>query len=243
MKALITCAGMGTRLGILTEKTNKTLLKLNGKMIIEVILDILDRYNIKNKDTVVIGGHAYNKVEEVLKDKVNLIYNPFYQISGILCSIWFARGYLEQEEFVFITGDSIFHPSILELCIEKDGDIVVCVDKKKCDAEDSKVIIKNEEIIDLGKNIAPHKATGEFIGMLKVSKNASKAFFKEVDLILKETRLNSYVSDLLLRLKNKGIRLLPVYTQNYPRIEIDYPKDLEIGKEIYTEHIKPILYP
>lgn len=231
MKGLITCAGMGTRLGLLTEKNNKTLLKINGKSIIEVILDTFNRYGIK--DVVVVTGHSYDKVEGLLKNKVKFAYNPFYQISGILCSIWFSRRFLEGSDFIFVTGDSVFHPRVLELCMKTSGDIVMCIEKKKCDAEDSKVVIKNGKITDIGKNISVKDAVGEFTGMLKVSAKASKVFFQELDLILKETRLNAYVADLLLRLKDKGIKLVPVYTESHTRVEIDYPEDLEAAKKLY----------
>ena len=237
MKALITCAGMGTRLGLLTENNNKALLELSeGKSILDVMLNILDKQGIEEK--VVVTGHYFDKVEGALKGQATTVYNPFYQVSGILCSIWFARQYLEGEEFIFVTCDSIFHPSVLKQCIESKGDITVCIDKKTCDAEDSKVIIQDDGILNIGKDIPVNEASGEFIGMLKFSAEASKAFFDEVDMILKESKLNFYVADVLLRLKDKGLKLIPCYTDNLPRIEIDYPEDLEKGRQIFAEHIK-----
>ncbi|MBD3295922.1 MAG: NTP transferase domain-containing protein [Candidatus Omnitrophica bacterium] len=237
MKALITCAGMGTRLGLLTENNNKALVELSdGRSIIEVMFDILDKKGIEEK--VVVTGHYFNKVEDVLKGKATTVYNPFYQISGILASIWFARQHLEGKEFIFVTSDSIFHPSVLEVCMKSKADIAVCIEKKSCDAEDSKVVIKNDQILDIGKDIPINEASGEFIGMLKFSAAASKAFFAEVDAVLKESKLNSYVADVLLRLREKGLKLEPCYTETLPRIEIDYPEDLEKGRQIFRDYIK-----
>jgi choline kinase len=240
MKVLITCAGMGTRLGVLTENNNKALLELSdGRSILDVMMAILAKQDIEEK--IVVTGHHYDKVEKALNGKAITLYNPFYQISGILASIWFAREYLEGEEFIFVTSDSIFHPSVLKKCASKKSGIAVCIEKKECDAEDSKVIIRDEQILDIGKDIPIDKASGEFIGMLKLSSDASKAFFAEVDTFLKEAKLNAYVADVLIRLRDKGVQLTPCYTGDLPRIEIDYPEDLEQGRRIFEEHIKPEL--
>lgn len=237
MKALITCAGMGTRLGVLTENNNKALLDIgDGSTILDVMLKIFNKQGISDK--IVVTGHHYDKVEDALNGQARTVYNPFYEVSGILCSIWFARQHLEGEEFVFVTSDSIFHPSVLKECVSTKGDIAVCIEKKACDAEDSKVILDGDDIRDIGKDIPIKKAAGEFIGMLKFSAEASKAFFTEVDSVLKESKLNYYVADVLLRLKNKGLSLVPCYTESLPRIEIDYPEDLEKGRQIFEEHIK-----
>jgi choline kinase len=160
MKAIITAAGVGSRLGKATEKNNKCLLKVHGKMLLEISVDILCSQGIR--EIVVVTGHCYGKVEKALNGKATFVYNPFYQVSGILPSAWLCRNHVENDDFVFITGDSLYHPDILRNCIKKKGGIVICVEKKNCDEEDSKVIVKNNKIVNMGKNIELEKATGEF---------------------------------------------------------------------------------
>ncbi|MFH1868834.1 MAG: phosphocholine cytidylyltransferase family protein [Candidatus Omnitrophota bacterium] len=231
MKALITAAGMGTRLGGLTKNTNKCLLKVGGRSLLKKSLDNLNKNGIN--EIVVITGHAFDKVGKEFKGKALFVYNPFYRISGILPSIWLARDYIGHEEFIFVTADSIYHTSVLKKCIEAKGDIVICVKKKRCDAEDSKVIIEKKRIINVGKDIKEKAATGEFMGMVKISKRACKIFFTEVDKLLKEGRLNTYVADVLVRLMKKGVDLNVVYTGNKPYIEIDTPGDLKRARKIF----------
>ena len=240
MKAIITAAGIGSRLGKVTERNNKCLLKIDDKRLMEISVDILNRHGIR--DIVVVTGHCYGKAEKVLKGKAVFVYNPFYQVSGILPSVWLCRNHVEDDDFIFITGDSLFHPDILKDCIKRKGSIVVCVEKKNCDEEDSKVIIKNNKIVKMGKNIELRKATGEFIGILKVEKKANKKIFDTIEKVLKQGKLNAYLTDVLMELKKDKFPLTLVYTNPHPRIEIDYPEDFMMAKKIYRNSIKPLLY-
>ena len=240
MKAIITAAGMGSRLGKATERNNKCLLKIDGKCLVEISVDILHKHGIR--DIVVTTGHCYDKVETVLKGKATFVYNPFYQVSGILPSVWLSRFHVENDGFIFITGDSLYHPDILKECIEKKGDIVVCVEEKKCDEEDSKVIIKNNMVVKMGKNIELEKATGEFTGILKIDKMANKKIFDTIEKVLKQGRLNAYLTDVLMELKKERFPLTLAYSNPHPRIEIDYPEDLEEAKGIFKDSIKLLLY-
>jgi CDP-L-myo-inositol myo-inositolphosphotransferase len=240
MKAIITAAGVGSRLGKATEKNNKCLLKVHGKMLIEISVDILHRHGIR--EILVVTGHCYGKVEKALKGKATFVYNPFYQVSGILPSVWLCKNYVENDNFVFITGDSLYHPDVLKNCIKKKGSIVVCVEKKNCDVEDSKVIIKNNKIVKMGKNIELEKATGEFTGILKIEKKANSKVFDTIEKVLKQGKLNAYLTDVLMALKKERFPLVLSYTNPHPRIEIDYPEDLMKAKGIFKNSIKTFLY-
>lgn len=236
MKALITAAGLGTRFGTLTENNNKCLLEVGGRSLLDVSINILNSCGIN--DIVIVTGHCYDKIEAAFKSRAKFSFNPFYQISGILPSLWLGGKFIDNDEFVFVTGDSLYHPNILKNCLESTADIAVCVEEKKCDAEDSKVIIQGDSIIDIGKNIPINSATGEFVGMLKVSKTASPYFFEEIEKMLKQGKVNGYVADVIMQMDPKKYKITPVYTNPYPRIEIDSILDLKKAQDIFINSIR-----
>jgi hypothetical protein len=45
-----------------------------------------------------------------------------------------------------------------------------------------------------------------------------------------------------MELKKEGFPLTLAYSNPHPRIEIDYPEDLEEAKGIFKDSIKPLLY-
>ena len=79
MKLVIIAAGEGSRLWTITGGENKTLLKLNGKTIIEQIIENASAVNIK--DFVIITGYQHEAIEASIKSLnlnigIAFVYNP-----------------------------------------------------------------------------------------------------------------------------------------------------------------------
>ncbi|NQZ65596.1 MAG: NTP transferase domain-containing protein [Mycoplasmatales bacterium] len=82
MKILtILAAGQGSRMGKLTKKTPKPLIKINGKRMIESIIENLNNFNWDRINVVV--GYRFQEFE-YLKEKygVNLVRNDYYEITS-----------------------------------------------------------------------------------------------------------------------------------------------------------------
>ena len=94
----------------------------------------------------------------------------------------------------------------------------------------------------MGKNIELEKATGEFTGILKIEKKANSKVFDTIEKVLKQGKLNAYLTDVLTELKKEKFPLTLVYTNPHPRIEIDYPEDFMKAKSIFRDSIKSLLY-
>ncbi|NQT89755.1 MAG: NTP transferase domain-containing protein [Candidatus Omnitrophica bacterium] len=229
MKALIPAAGMGTRLGELTSETNKCLLKVGDRPIIEHLINMLKSSGID--DIVVATGYFADKVEDALKGRAECVYNDLYDKAGILYSVQKGSPRLRDDSFIYVTSDAMLHKDILTECIKAEGEIVVVVKINECDAEGSKVQVKDDEIIKMGKDVPSDEATGEFL-MMKVSQSVSPAFFDEVDSMLNEGKINGRVMDIIMRLKAKGVRVVPMCTDK-PALEIDDNTELEEARKIF----------
>lgn len=229
MKALITSAGLGTRLEKI-KHTNKCLLHVGDKSILERSISTLQRYGIN--DIYVITGHFADKVEKEVQDKATCIFNPFYKISGIVVSIWFSKMFLYNKEFIFLTGDVLYDPKLIEKILELKKEIVIPIEKKEeYDSEDSKVIVSGNKITKMGKDLGDSKISGEYCCITKFSDRGSKHFFDKIDHFLRNERLNTYLMDVFNELIEDGVHIEPLDITGIPRIEIDFLKDLEDAKE------------
>jgi choline kinase len=226
VKALITAAGMGKRLGALTQSQNKSLLRIGGKPLITHLLAQLKRSGIR--DIVVVTGYESSKLVKTIGPSARAVYNPFYRVSGILGSFWQARPFLEKNAFLFTTSDHFFHPSVLRDCLKRQNGLTIVVQKKKTYTnEDAKVIIKKKSVIRMGKDIPPQHADGEFGGMVLFSRRASRLFFLELEAHFKKGGLGSYMMDILQIVAQK-YRIPISYTlcRENSRIEVDSVHDL-----------------
>lgn len=236
MKALISAAGLGSRLGELTRNTNKCLLQIGGVSLLRHAVNTLNANGI-NKIFVIVGYHADKVIEELGSD-VTYIHNESYATTSILGSVALGKEHLEGEEFIFMTGDSFMHPNVIRDFLKEDAEVLASIELKECDEEDYKVILKDGAIVAMSKNIPTNEADGEFTAMIKVGDAASYQFFENVEFALNNETDEEYVADMILKLQDQGFAVKPVFSNTYPRIEIDFKEDLEKARKIYSEYFE-----
>ncbi len=234
MQAIILSAGQGKRLGKLTEATPKCLLEINDKSILELQLNTLQSCGVERIHVVV--GFAAEKVDKMIRRKfssslVDTIYNPFYATSENLISCWLATPCMDSD-FLLLNGDTLFEQTLLQRVIQSAvHPVTVSIDQKETyDPDDMKIISKDNNILQIGKNIAPEETTGESIGLHLFKKQGAALFKSALDKIVRQDKANQlwYLS-VINRLSN----IVPVGTCNIQGLnwtEIDYPEDLKLAK-------------
>lgn len=170
MKAILLSAGQGRRLLPLTEAIPKCLLELHGQSLIEWQMRELAKCGID--DVTVVVGFGAEHVEHLLKTQsiiphMQAVYNPFFGITDNLVTCWVARGEMD-EDFLLINGDTVFEARVLDRALNMPTRPVTMVTDRKSayDADDMKLILNGEKLVEVGKNISPEQADGESIGML-----------------------------------------------------------------------------
>ena len=99
---VILAAGLSKRYGF----KNKILEKINGKTLIEIILDRLIQIDSNKNNIVVIGGNNYNSLKKTLnKYDVKVFYNKNYK-NGLGSSVSFIfKKKISKNGIMFIPGD------------------------------------------------------------------------------------------------------------------------------------------
>jgi len=119
-RAIIMAAGTGTRLRPITLETPKPLIKVNGKRIIDTIIEALYKNGIYEIHVVV--GYKKDKFSELTFEYpgLNLIENPYYETTNNISSLFVAREYLE-DTFIIDGDQLIFNPEILKPKFPRSG--------------------------------------------------------------------------------------------------------------------------
>jgi dTDP-glucose pyrophosphorylase len=109
MKALILAGGRGKRLGTITESTNKCLLEINGKPVIEYNLDRAADIDDIDEIVIVVGHRAediINRYGTSYRGK-KIKYVLQSEQKGIVHSIECSKDALGKDDFFILLGDEV----------------------------------------------------------------------------------------------------------------------------------------
>ena len=242
MKIIIIAAGSSTRLGKETLDVHKGLLKINDKSIIEMQLDLFKKNQLS--DIIIIVGP--NKENFKLKN-VNYVLDDDFQNHDVLGSLMACKSIID-DEVLTSYSDIIFDENILHSMLDFKGDIGIAVDLdweknyanriQHPKSEADNVLLENNKILKIKKNIKESKSTqklGEFIGLMKLSKNGAKIFVEKYEHLLKSHKgkfqnapslKKAYLTDMIQELIDSGFLVEPIII-NGKWYEIDTPEDLQ----------------
>lgn len=160
MTIIISCAGMGTRLGI---GTTKALVDIEGKPLIIHQLEQLKEYD---DIRVVIGYQAQSVIDVVTKYRkdISFAFNYEYKTTGPAAS--FSKGILGARDYVVaFDGDLLVNPEDLQTFLSFEGECIAgCIP-----TTDNPVLMTIEE----NKVVSFSNETGnlEWTGLAKVKRD------------------------------------------------------------------------
>lgn len=111
-RAIIMAAGKGTRMRPITNEIPKPLVKVNGKRMIDTVIDALYEQGIH--EIYVVVGYLKEKFSELKTDypNISIVENPYFDIANNISSLYAVRDHLE--EAIILDGDQlIFNSKIL----------------------------------------------------------------------------------------------------------------------------------
>ena len=125
MQALVLAAGAGTRLRPLTEDRPKAMVEVNGKPMLQIVLEQLKTVDVK--DVVIVVHYMKDKIIDYFGDGskmgLNIKYVEQKEMKGTADAVAHAEPYITDEKFWCIFCDSLFETDQLTRILEhKDVD-------------------------------------------------------------------------------------------------------------------------
>lgn len=238
MQAILMAAGKGSRLGDLTSDIPKSFLKIKGKSLIDININMLKKAGID--DIIIVTGCHADKFEEKFNGAVGikLVYNPFYSFTNVIGSFYMGMEYL-RDDFIYMHADTICDPSILEALIQDNAEIALPVDTKPCDEEAMKVKCECGHIRYISKKLNVEDCDGEFIGIAKIKKTViADLKRKTVELLRNEAFSEYFEAAIQGLLDEEKFNAEMLDTEKKFWSEIDFEEDYqraerEIVRELY----------
>ena len=252
MRPVIIAAGRGSRLRNETDEIPKTLVEVMGRPMLEWILEAFESAGLKRKDVVFVCGYRAEVIKARYPD-LTYVTNHDWQNNNILLSLLMAREYLG-DGFVSTYGDIVYEGAVVQKLVASEADIALGCDTAwrrryvgrtqhpETDAE--KLRADGRRVVELSRTIPSEQADGEFIGVMKLSKQGSGDFlraFAQAERsygggMFREGRTfqKAYLIDLLSEMLEQGTAMQREDTRG-GYMEIDTLQDLSMAEKWWKD--------
>jgi len=233
MTYIILAAGKGTRLHPITLQHPKTLFSLDQTTTILGRMTTLLRQLDPQAEFVVVTGFQRERIERHVQN-VTWIFNPFYEVTNSIASLWFARGFLDREVTI-LNGDIVMSRALME-------DVVTRHTQRPCVLMDSSVLKNGDYNVqaDQGKVVVMSKAltsySGEYAGVTKLDALSAARLGQKVQELVESGLYNNWYEDALVQMVfEDNFDLFATDISSYEWTEVDNVDDLMYAKKIHEK--------
>jgi len=238
MKVLIMAAGRGTRISRHIHGKPKCCIEFDGEAIIHRTVRILTEMKIG--DIGIVTGYQTGEVRKAIKDfQVAHFYNPFYDVTNSIASLWFARDFFStHDDVIIMNGDLFIDESMIQAIIDEKVQPVFLADSTRKAEADYRFIWKDNRLSRYGKNIPDDEVTGEYVGIGKIDAKFVLKFINRMDEMINSQQSDKWWEDVLYSFIGTGT---DVYVKDIAGTfwaEIDFIEDFERIKAFLEDNRK-----
>jgi choline kinase len=228
MRYLILAAGMGKRMGGAHECVPKSLIAIDGEPLIGRLLRQIRQCDASADVHVVVGYKS--ELIEPLVEGCRIIVNPFFDITGINASLWFARASFDQS-LMMIHGDVVLSEELAADLIATGAESLVAYDSSVLDPKEINIAVAGDRVTRFGVNFSGY--SGAYAGVLKLSPYAARSFAETLDRRVRRgfNEARTYYFFVMRKLiADPRVTFAPFDLARHRWKEIDYVEDIAIAR-------------
>jgi choline kinase len=249
VKCVILAAGSATRMRPLTNDRPKCLLPVEGKPILQRIIENVGAAGIDQIGLVV--GYKADSVRTFVKQlfpflHIRFVVNPKYETTNNAFSLLMAREYFvgtkgsnaPGRELLLLDADLVFSPRLLPFLLSgaSPNKIAVRVAGTHDEEEVRVEVDAAQNILRVGKSIPLSQTYGESVGIEIFSPSAAQRLFEILEPRVRAGHgRTEYYEAAFQAMIDEGIQLKAVDVSSFPSVEVDTPEDLRLAERLARE--------
>ena len=238
MKAVILAAGVGSRIRPMADNCPKSLLRVGGRTILEMMISHILDCGIN--EVILVLGYLQEQIKDYVKTEfpdliVSFVMNDRYAETNTGFSLMLAMDLIQGETFVKFDADVVFDKEILRRLIECEYEDCLCIDKNiNLDTEEIKVIIDDQNrVVKANKTVDPKDAVGESIGIEKIAGETALLLLAELRTMMEDGKEHQeYYESAYERLIGKDVPFYALDISGLQWTEIDTREDFITAEKI-----------
>ena len=198
-KAVILAAGMGTRLRSIESERPKGFVCIDNQPLIEISINQLRKNGISQ--IIIVTGyksHHYNALQKKYSF-IKTVYNPKYNSSGSMYSLFCAKSFIENDHFLLLESDLLYENRAIDSLIDSSKKDLILISGETKAGDEVYVSLRNRLFFFMSKKKKDLPSIdGELVGITKISpelfeimNNYSESFFNKTLMLDYEDCLNA----------------------------------------------------
>ncbi|MBR1643986.1 MAG: aminotransferase class I/II-fold pyridoxal phosphate-dependent enzyme [Bacteroidales bacterium] len=246
MQAIILAAGMGRRLGALTQDNTKCMVSVCGQRLIDRTLRALADLRCVRRVIIVVGYQAENLRQHIghrydAEFPVEFVENRDFATTNNIYSLSLVSRQLQEDDTLLLESDLVFDPAMLRMLVEHPDPNLALVAKYETWMDGTMVRIDSERNI---LNFIPKKAfrysdTPSYYKTVNIykfsrdfSRNCYVPFLNAYQQALGTSEYYEQVLRVVTLLDGAELKALPIGPMKW--YEIDDVQDLDIAETIFA---------
>lgn len=236
MKAFIFNSGKGSRLGELTATQPKALVSLgNGETLLSRQLRLLGEVGIR--EAVITIGYLGERIREAVRPfealgwHFEFVENPHYATSNAIVSMYEAREWLRNDEYIIFHGDLVFDAAWLDRVMAYSGVNVAATDATRpLNTKDFKARVQNGRVTEIAVDLFDDDCVN-FMPFYRLNAQALDTWLAAVIAFCERGETDVY-AEMAANTVMDVLDLVALPYTGVMMLEVDTPVDLALAQSL-----------